>query len=242
MNGTAIALALVQITVAPGPPRIAVGSVVVKAPRRLDILTEGELTATLRFLRDIRQVLRDEKKVFVDLADCDHIGMVGCLMLTAEIETCRAEWPDSIDGRDPMNPNAARMLASFGFHKLLGFNGTETLPATWLVGMKSGRGAVSDVAAQLGEVADLALRLWGDQAYADRVHAVLNEAVTNVIMHAYPPDIAGASSRRRWWALGAADIEEKEAIFIALDHGVSVPRTAIRTFGDMLDEFLDDPS
>lgn len=96
----------------------------------------------------------------------------------------------------------------------------------------------------MAEVAELAFRAWRDRAFTDQVHASLNEAMTNVIMHAYPEDITDQSSclPGQWWVAGIVNRQANKAFFFALDHGVGIPRTAIQNYDGLLEKFEFDPA
>lgn len=199
------------------------------------------LGPTLRFLSSLRRAaLYGPRQVYVDMSKCEEIGQVGCLIFAAEIDRCRNIRPKCITGSDPRAPQPIKMLRDLGFHDLLGFNGERTAKPDSVMRMKAGRGKEADAAREIFGVAELALSVWNDQAYADRIHAALNEALTNVIMHAYPKDLIDDQEcgPQHWWIAGFTDVQAGEATFLAMDHGVGIPRTAVRTMGDIIQPYL----
>ena len=149
------------------------------------------------------------------------------LLLAAEVERCNAIRPGNIWGSEPEDELAAFGLAAMGFHKAIGIDPPRELDIdSGFVQIVAGTADTEDVARKLAPVADLALETWGDQRFANRVHGALNEALTNVIMHAYDPAFpkAAPASDGRWWIAGYAD--EGQATFLALDHGVGIPVSA----------------
>lgn len=208
------------------------GRKVLTAPPALDIIDPQHMADTLDFIAKLRRMaVLGSRPIYLDLASCKTIGALGCMLLAAEIEHCRSLKPNCIIGRDPVDPRAKATLEFFGFHQLLGFRQPDGDTHHQVVKMQSGHGADPKLAKQLGDVAALAYRVWEDQAFADRVHAALNEAVTNVIMHAYPDD---GSQAKQWWIAGFADVERKIAFFFAMDHGVGIPKTAIQTMPELM--------
>lgn len=214
------------------------GFKVLRAPVVLDVFTAEELQSTIRYLAAIRRtIVLGGNKAYIDLSNCRRIGVVGCLMLTAELDHCSSMRPHAINGHDPVDLASRQTLADFGFYRMLGVDRPQ-FKSDFIVQMKSGEGVVNSLAQETGEVAALAMQLWGNQAYADRVHGALNEALTNVIMHAYPKDLLKDDDcAPRWWVAGAGDAAGG-AWFVAMDHGVGVPRTAMRTMADLLKPYL----
>jgi len=216
---------------------------IVTAP---DVLNyRHQLAELANFLTKLRRaVLRRDRPVFVDLSQCVSIDIVACILLTAEIDRCHRLRPGSIAGCYPAAADALEVLGQLGFDRCLSMPpALQGPPADWIATIRSGAGIGEAVAPIMAEVADLALKAWGDKAFANQVHAVLNEAMTNVIMHAYPADLIDKASclPGRWWAAGIYNVEENEAWFFALDQGVGIPRTAIRTYDGLLQKFSIDP-
>ena len=215
----------------------------VVSPLRLDVIAAPG--ATLNFLAAIRRaVLIDGRKAFVDLRPCELITPAGCIVLTAEIERCLALRPGSIAGRNPVNASAAAVLDMFGFHKHLKTKVKTSPRIPFIAQIRAGTGRIDDLPQTLGEVADLALEAWKDQALADRVHAALNEAMTNVLMHAYASDALDLSTcvPGRWWIAGLMDPTLRHAWFFALDQGAGIPKTATKTYSDLFQKYDIDPN
>lgn len=122
------------------------------------------------------------------------------------------------------------MLIASGFYRAIGWDHpdeTERFPG--IARITSGTGTAASIPAKLGDLAELVAETWSNEAFGNRVHGALNEALTNVIMHAYAPDLVDRPTpiaSQRWWAGGFADLSAKEAWFIVLDHGVGIPRSA----------------
>lgn len=200
------------------------------------------LTAFLTKFR--RSVLRKDRRVYLDLSSCRSIDIVACMLLTAEIQRCDGLVPNFIHGCDPLGAQALDILRQFGFHEQLGIRSMGPHPNSgWTATIRSGAGA-NQIAEKMAEVADLAFRAWGDQAYTDQIHAALNEAMTNVIMHAYPESHCAGEPclPGMWWAAGVVNTQMNEAWFFALDQGVGLPRTAIRTYEGLLERWGIDPA
>jgi hypothetical protein len=180
----------------------------------------------LRYVALIRKNVLSGKKVVIDIAECRHISPIACLLLAAEVQRCNELKPGHIYGNEPVNEQARRSLDLMGFFEAIGVELPRPQPAGFAQ-IASGIGPCADNSPKLARIADLAQETWGDQAFADRVHGALNEALTNVIMHAYDPALvsaAGPCVEGKWWVAGFA--LEGEAWFLALDHGVGIPISA----------------
>jgi hypothetical protein len=215
---------------------------VVRAPAVLNY--RHELKGLIAFLSRVRRsVLRRDRRVYVDLSACVSIDIVACMLLTAELQRCHSLRPGSIAGCDPAASGALEVLSQLGFHQQLNIRERTGPPADWIATIRSGAAPHELVAPLMAEVADLAMKAWGDKAFANRIHGVLNEAMTNVIMHAYPQGEVdhAACLPGQWWAAGILDVDKNEAWFFALDQGVGIPRTAIKTYSGLLQKFDIDP-
>ncbi|ADL00567.1 hypothetical protein Bresu_1255 [Brevundimonas subvibrioides ATCC 15264] len=203
-----------------------------QAPSILDFGPIDDINALYAFFEELRfRTILLGQKVIVDLRMCRRVGAVGVLLLAAEIERCNFVKPDHVSGYSPTNPVALRTLSMFGFHQAIGVEVEESiLPQRGVVQIQTGTGETENLSSKLGEVAGLTLELWHDQAFTDRIHGALNEAMTNVLMHAYDPNLtqnAGeACESGRWWVAGFSQAGSGEAWFLALDLGVGIPVSA----------------
>lgn len=201
------------------------------APAVVDFGAEAVLEALYFFFDELRfRVIILKQRVIIDLRRCVRVGPVGVLLLAAEVERCNFARSDSVSGYSPTDLRARRTLSMFGFHQAAGLeieDFHEPLPG--VVQIQSGVGRTANLSAQLGQVAALTFDLWRDQAFTDRVHGALNEAMTNVLMHAYDPTLvekAEACESGRWWVAGFAERGLDHAWFMALDLGVGIPVSA----------------
>lgn len=200
-----------------------------------EILNFGDKTVINRlyaFFAELRfRVIALHQRVVIDLRACRQVGPVGVILLAAEIERCNHIRPGHVGGYSPNHPPARRTLSLFGFHQAIGAEIEELLqPPAGIVQIETGAGRTVNLAAKLGEVAGLMGQLGFDQAFTDRVHGALNEAMTNVLMHAYDPDLMKQSGEAcesgRWWVAGFSQHGTDEAWFMALDLGVGIPVSA----------------
>lgn len=187
----------------------------------------GELVKFLTRIR--RAVLLREKRVFVDLSTCLSIDTTACILLAAELHRCQSLAREYVYGCDPAAVDALKILRDLGFHELLKINNHAPAPASpWVARIRAGHGTEDGkVAPILDEVAQLALTAWGDPAFHSQILAALNEAMTNVLMHAYPETISARDDcvPGAWWAAGIVNPETNEAWFFAFDQGVGLPAT-----------------
>lgn len=205
--------------------------VVLPAPPLLNFGSPEQISALYEYFALIRSyVVWRGFKVVVDLRQCIHVGPVGVLLLAAEVERCNYVRPGSVSGYSPTDERARASLSRFGFHKAIGVRREgANLAKSTIVQLASGVGRTKRLSQNLGKVAGLTFDLWGDQAFTDRVHGALNEAMTNVLMHAYDPELiegSDACESGKWWVAGFSMPAEDGAWFMALDLGVGIPKSA----------------
>lgn len=209
------------------------------APKRTIIVSPPVLDiggATFRlllhFLAAIRTaVLVRHLEITIDLRPLRRISPAATLLLAAEVERCNYLKPRSVWGYEPIAEEPQIVLAALGFHDAVG----SPHPASFdewegIAKIQSGSSNPADLARKLGQVAALAQAAWADDAFCNRVHGALNEAMTNVIMHAYDPslnlNVADLGEEGRWWVAGFAEPDTDHVWFMALDHGVGIPVSA----------------
>jgi len=186
-------------------------------------------------------------------------------MLTAQIERCILRRPGSINGYSPVEVGACRMLHGFGFYKHLKFNTPRLIDPDAhpedAITIRSGVGASSGMSENLEVVARVALPVFNDEAFVEKLHATLNEAMTNIVGHAYnaePNSVPYANRahfdnlqlplarsgvvtipqlQHRWWFAGTANDSDPQIHICALDHGTGVPAVAPFTMSSALEEF-----
>lgn len=169
------------------------------------------------------------RPLLLDLRRCRTIDPVGALLLAAEVEHFMRARPGRITGWEPIDPRAQRALAAFGFYRAIGWDHPDEQDKyIGVARIESGPLVSPNIPAKLGEIAELVSQSWSDKAFSNRVHGALNEALMNVIMHAYAPDLLERpvpKAAQRWWAAGFSPAPS-ETWIMALDHGVGIPGSA----------------
>jgi hypothetical protein len=202
--------------------------VVVRAPQIMDVgQTFGSL---LTMLQTVRRNVVDGRNVTIDLRRTTLISPPATLLLAAEVERCNRFRPRSVWGAIPRSKEVRTTLNAFGFYEAIGAPDEVAEPWKGVARIQPGTGNPADIPRKLGLVAELATQTWPDPAFCDRVHGALNEAMTNVIMHAYDPGLLHKLEQPciigRWWVAGFSPPNASHAWFIALDHGVGIPESA----------------
>lgn len=198
--------------------------------------------ASVTFLGQIHdQVCNGKLATMVDLRTCEKITPEGCLLLTAELERCvRRARTVPVWVTYPKSPMCDD-LDDFGFfsHLKMGQPVRFTPPKAkksadgWIL-VRSG--TKEEITLKLRDIAAVTDGLYGDSVYAEQVEIALQEAMTNVMSHAFPgPD--EAQQPARWWFAGRTDEERGEAVFYALDLGVGIPARAPATMGEEITEY-----
>lgn len=199
---------------------------------------------TLEFLAAIQaRMCREKLPTLVDLSPIASISMEGCVLLTAELERCaRMPGAPPLYAQMPVEGSVCRRLDTFGFYSHLNLKGPVLLrskrlkkPQRDTIVVKSG--LREDIKVKLNDIAAVTTTLFGDSAYAEAVEIALQEAMTNVMSHAFPDDEREARLPGRWWFAGRLDRSRGEAVFYALDHGVGIPARAPDTMGDEIAQY-----
>ncbi|MBU1348196.1 MAG: hypothetical protein KKA16_14750 [Alphaproteobacteria bacterium] len=202
--------------------------VVIRAPTIMDIgQTFGSL---LTMLQEVRRQVVAGNYVTIDLRHTSLISPPATLLLAAEVERCNRYRPRSVWGAVPRSEDVQATLNAFGFYEAIGALDEETEEWKGVARIQPGTGSPADIPRKLGLVSDLARQTWHDTAFCDRVHGALNEAMTNVIMHAYDEALIEKLEqpciKGRWWVAGFSPPDSEQAWFMALDHGVGIPASA----------------
>lgn len=210
---------------------------VISSPKILN--SRQKLEDLTRFRTKIRRaIIRRDQKIFVDLSPCQSIDVGACVLLAAELHRCQSLAGDYLYGCDPAASEALNVLRGLGFHELLKIRNPAPAPRSeWIARIRAGHGTDQEIPRVLDEIAELAMSAWGDEAFRNQILAALNEAMTNVIMHAYPSEIQPNEYRvaGAWWAAGIVNPDTNEAWFFAFDQGVGLPKTALRNFDGILE-------
>lgn len=234
-------------------------------------LRPDHVEATLSYVEQIEmQTAKPGGTVYVNLADCDEISRSSCLLLTAQIERSLERMEGCVVGCSPRSPAVCQNLHDFGFYRHLHFMSpidfkTDGDVPPESICVCSGAGVSEDLSERLERVAQVARFVFDDEAFVEKVHAALNEAVTNIVGHAYlnetgrrhrqmmanaealgltdeldPAVDPAEMGAGRWWFAGHADIENRELFLYALDHGYGVPTIAPWTMRPTIDAFYAD--
>ncbi len=225
--------------------RLLVGYRVLQAPR---VLHTGDMhmPALIAYLDKVhRLALGGNRRVVVDLSQCQSINPTACLMLTAELQRCLILRPGCVTGLDPENRFAQFTLDALGFYKTLGMTPPRRTSSHGLVlqiqsgGLDDKGDAIGNVGHQTFQVAKIARQAFKDEVFADRVHAALNEAADNSINWAYDDELINPKrSTRRWWICGFRVDGQEKAFFFAYDQGAGIPKTAPKTSRERINRAL----
>lgn len=206
------------------------GRDVLRVPAVLDIDPQS-LARLLSLLQTIRKRVLSGREVTLDMRSTRRISPVATLLLAAEVDRCNALRRRSVWGTEPHGADARAVLSAFGFYEAIGSIHLTNLDQwSGVVRIQPGTGSPADIPRKLALISDLAAETWDDPIFCDRVHSALNEAMTNVIMHAYDEEllkVVGAPCiPGRWWVAGFSPPDADHAWFMALDHGVGIPVSA----------------
>jgi hypothetical protein len=210
------------------------------APRKLCTLRCQY--ATVSFLAKIYDLIFVQKvAAMVDLRPCRTITPEACLLLTAELERCVRQRPQTqVWVRYPNLSAMSDDLDDFGFFSHLKMDQPVRFRPRRTDRQQKGAilvrsGVKEEITLKLRDIASVTNALYADSAYAEAVEIALQEAMTNVMSHAFPG--GDAQQPARWWFAGRTDEKRNEAVFYALDLGVGIPARAPTTMGNEITEF-----
>lgn len=232
-------------------------TVSLKSPKCLtfDIAKPMERGASIDFIQSIVDAPSGHlrKRVFVDLGPCEEISFPAALSLTAAVDVVKIREPGLLNGRDPALELPCAILEAMGFHRHLEMRERdsvldhEQLAKKLVFSLKSGglsEATRSRISPASEEIANLIVSE-GDSDLSrlilkDRVHQVMNEALLNVVTHAYRSANPKAEqsclpeSEWRWWAVGIFNRVERIFDLIVTDRGVGIPNTLKPELLDLL--------
>lgn len=176
------------------------------------------------------------------MLECEGIDINAALALTATLEIANQRHPGMIDGVNPRHNSARSILWAVGFHThlkyLQPFLGLNPMSAEdrMVVEMRSG-GIGPHSGIRMPNAAAALSEVWSDMGGTDllrnRIQSAINEALLNVLNHAYTSANPSAAqsldppNEHRWWALGIVDKQARSFDLIVLDRGVGIQRTLI---------------
>jgi hypothetical protein len=215
----------------------------IEAPERLCVHRNQHATVT--FLSQIyEQACVQKISTMVDLRRCKKVTPEACLLLTAELERCVRLTKTPIWVRYPQESAMSDDLDDFGFFSHLRMDQPVRFRPPRTKKQQDGTilvrsGVKEEIALKLKDIASVTNALYGDSAYAEQVEIALQEAMTNVMSHAFPGPQPSKEAQQpgRWWFAGRTDEKRREAIFYALDLGVGIPATAPDNMGDDIAEY-----
>ncbi|KAB7624130.1 hypothetical protein [Alkalilimnicola sp. S0819] len=189
---------------------------------------------TMLYLSAIRRLVRGPRLrqcywlAGLRFGELKHISLAAALMLTAELRGWNRGVADKLaPPTDEWDPEVFRRLASLGFFEALGMRRAPPPPA-------KAPSAVQFVRHIRGDRKRKDYRALKDQltaAVGKRIekwtflHGGLDEAITNVGHHAYPPGSRTWPKDRVWYLGGACDRDARLLQVAFYDQGVGVPES-----------------
>lgn len=194
-------------------------------------------------------VLSKKRSAFINLQNTASISAPAALVLAAEIERCRSHAPGSINGVDPRDSVARKLLYEVGFHNHLNFrapNPSEiegSANKLKYIQMVSGKLNAPHLVERIQEIiVDTTSDTPTDkQRLRDVVSRVVGEAMLNVNQHAYSVDQEGYLPRSKnsdWWLAGYRSRNSSEVGVIFFDQGIGIPRTMPANWSTVILESL----
>ena len=204
----------------------------VSAGRSFDL--EENLDATLALLDLVRSIVfRRNQRALIMMGNTEIVSPEAALILAAEIQRCLYHRPGAINGSNPKNAAARGMLSDIGFYSLLGFrrpSRSKADAAVTYIRMQSD--TVDNASPWHADTLQKAVfgHIEQPDSFTRELIRGMSEALLNVRDHAYPPELMESVDwpvlpNGRWWIAGYRDPAKREVVFMALDHGVGIPKT-----------------
>lgn len=203
---------------------------------------------TINFLESIRDaVLLRGRRVSIDFTTLHDIRPAAALLLAAELDRwrrLRQIRPRVLD-IEKWDAEVRRLLNQMGLFKLLNVQNPPPAtqssdPAIHFIPFVSANQAIGPLAAELRSGFE---RMAGQIAGWKFLYEGIQEAMTNVMHHAYPRDtiIPRNQVLNQWWMAGSYDKRSGELSAMFFDQGVGIPKTLPRTYGmERIKGFLSD--
>lgn len=223
--------------------------VTVRCPKRLTLRSDeaGYRAATLDFFSRLISTPNPDAgvRMMVDMRRCETIDIAAGVWLIATLEIASMRYPNFINGMNPENQEASAILDALRFHQTLKFQvspeveeGHALMRRTLEIETRSG--GLNDSTGERMPAAGAAISeilpgaLGDEEATSklrDQIHRAMNEALLNVLQHAYFSENQNATqseileTEHRWWATGLVHKEKMTLDLLVVDRGVGIPRT-----------------
>lgn len=199
-------------------------------PKEMNFSTDFEMTALhLNAIRKLSTVPRASKAYRLSLVNFDQVRGISssaALVLTAEL----SRWEDSIRKRlmprtGGWDKKILNRLNDLGFFEIFGcapYQSTDAHPDISFLKYIKGRkrsNAHAQLKSRINDIAKVHVDKW------TFLRSGLNEAVTNVGHHAYPPGCDILIRDQNWYLSGAYNRSSGSLKIVFYDQGIGIPRS-----------------
>lgn len=203
-----------------------------------DLSLTRNYDATVGFIKDFRHAVSlRPKRMKVDFTSLQDVSPAAALVLAAELDRWRLlrNFRPRVIDIDDWNPEVRRLLDQMGLFELLRVSNRpvpmeSSQPKLHFIKFCTGDEALGSLATELRVGLE---SVAGSIDGWKHLYAGLQEAMTNVMHHAYPKDsrIPGRAATNRWWMAGSYDQRDGQLQAMFFDQGVGIPNTVPRTLG-----------
>lgn len=208
-------------------------NIIVNLPMVMNFNEYYEVTATyINMIRELSSLKPRTRKCLrlrrVNFSGLKEISSPAALVLTAEL----AKWDDKLN--HTLKPEVGnwdqkiiKYLSELGYFDL--FCEKPSLPdyesSSSVRIAKYIKGSVGD-AAKIRQLKSAIIEIVGTEVEKWMfLGSGLEEAITNVSHHAYPPNVSYLPDDKSWYMTGAYDVDSKELKVIFYDQGIGIPKT-----------------
>lgn len=200
--------------------------VLVHAPASFRVADDTNRASVISFIRQVEGALQAGRRVKIDLGRTAQLHPCGTLVFLAHLTVWEAMFPNRLQATYPKDDVVEQMLQHFEVLQRLGLSTRKQITHERVKFWRYFTGA--DMSAEIyKELTKLVLQNIEHptrQLFAD----CLNEAVTNVVNHAYEIEHASLPPQRvrNWWMFSEA---KDGNMFVAIyDLGITVPESLRR--------------
>lgn len=172
------------------------------------------------FAASVDTALRGGRRVCIDFTQTERLFPCGMLLLLGWLESWLTDFPNRLYGRYPANDLVEQMLQSADVLQRLGLTARKIVTHDDVMRWHQFQGHNADATSV--EAFMLQVREATDIAWQMGLADCVNEALTNVVKHAY-----AAGVQTRWWMFATVEASTQR-IFVAMhDRGDSIPASLL---------------
>jgi hypothetical protein len=209
----------------------------VVAPKTLCLTMSQHYEETVRFVKDICECSRLQKRVYLDLSNLDSLLPCGTIYFMSTIEQIVSKYKVTVTGCYPNNDIAEQMLQKLGVIAIMGLSERTIVEHNNVIDWHVHQGVDVSFCEEYDDVENFLIENLNEDDLI-KVNSGISEAVANACSHGY----LNADKCRHWWAFVRKSVsKEKTSLIVVIsDLGVGIHKTISKSVNKRLGMTLND--